>query len=266
MKKFIKILGLVLGIILCFHNLCYADMIVLPQKNEFNLNMLLIVGIIIFITLLISFISLKVIVKQEEAQGHIDKNTQKKIENDICIIVLTVIITTIVCIYNISYFPWIWMIPVILLLLISINYRAKEKKKVAYILYVIAVVIFALICIYEHNAKKEIEEENMYPNYVIESINSKITPYIGENVSGSKVNSLIQSVIAIDVSVAKSGETYKAISITFPGNSPGITVANSTVSYGTNIIQVETGPEKYYQVVAKYDHGLIKQIIVTQKQ
>ena len=158
------------------------------------------------------------------------------------------------------------MIPVILLLLISINYRAKEKKKVAYILYVIAVIIFAAACIYGNNIKKEDEEVVNYTNYKIEAINSKIEPFLGENISGAQVNALIDTVIAIDFSAIRSRDTSIAISITFPGNTPGITVNNSTVSYGTNIIQVETGPGKYYQVIAKYDHGLIKQIIVTQKQ
>ena len=218
MKKFIKILGVFLGVILCCHNLCYADVIELPQKDDFNLNinMLLIVGIIIFITLLISFISLKVTVKQEEAQGHIDKNTHKKIENDICIIVLTVFITTIFFMYNINYYPWIWiwMIPIIILLLISIHSRAKENKKIAYILYAIAIVIFVLICIYGNNIKKDEinkKEETRYSK-LYETFNSRFIAYEGQNKKASEVRSLYNAVIASNIQ-SQSDSSDRTISI-----------------------------------------------------
>lgn len=100
----------------------------------------------------------------------------------------------------------------------------------------------------------------------IASFNSKIKPYLGESISGSQVNALIQYVISTDISVAQSGETYKAITITFPGNSSGIKVNNSTVSYGTNTKRVETGSGKYYKVEGTYDsNGLITTINVTNK-
>lgn len=97
----------------------------------------------------------------------------------------------------------------------------------------------------------------------IAAFNSKITPYLGESISGSQVNALIQYVISTDISVAQSGETYKAITITFPGNSSGIKVNNSTVDYGTNTKRVETGSGKYYKVEGTYDsNGLITTIKV----
>ena len=275
MKKFIKILGVFLGIILCFHNLCYADVITITPIDGLAAGSMLLlpVGIIVFIIIMISYISLKVTAKKEENQGQINEDTQKKIEKDkkylsICIFVLTIMISTIICMLNRRYFPWICMIPVIILLIIAINYRAKENKKVAYILYAIAVAIFAITCIYGNNVEnkeKAWKERGGYSESELEAFNSKITPYLGESVTGSKVNALIQYVISNNIICVKSGETNRSISITFPGNSSGITVENSTVSYGTNIRRVETGLEKYYRVVAKYDHGLIKQIIVTEK-
>ena len=100
----------------------------------------------------------------------------------------------------------------------------------------------------------------------IAAFNSKITPYLGESISGSQVNALIQYVISTDISAVQSGETYKAITITFPGNSSGIKVNNSSVDYGTNTKRVETGSGKYYKVEGSYDsNGLITTINVTSK-
>ena len=45
----------------------------------------------------------------------------------------------------------------------------------------------------------------------IGSFNSRITPYLGQNVPGSQVNALIQYVISNDLACVKSGEINKAI-------------------------------------------------------
>ena len=100
----------------------------------------------------------------------------------------------------------------------------------------------------------------------IAAFNSKITPYLGQNISGSQVNALIQHVIATDISAVQSGEPFKAIKITFPGNDSGISVDNSgKISYGSGPKRVETGANKYYKVNGTYDsNGLITTITVTE--
>ena len=156
MKKIIKrLLGIFFGVIMCCHNLCYADVITI-SPIDYGLaagSMFLIpAGIIVFIIIMISYISLKVTAKKEETKGQINEDTQKKIEKDkkylsICIFVLAIIISTMVCILNRRYYTWIPIIPVIVLLIVAINYRVKENKKIAYILYAIAVSIFAVTII-----------------------------------------------------------------------------------------------------------------------
>ncbi len=100
----------------------------------------------------------------------------------------------------------------------------------------------------------------------IAAFNSKITPYLGQNISGSQVNALIQYVISNDLSCVQSGETFKAIKITFPGNDSGISVDNSgKISYGSGPKRVETGANKHYKVNGSYDsNGLITTITVTE--
>ena len=100
----------------------------------------------------------------------------------------------------------------------------------------------------------------------IAAFNSKITPYLSESksISGSQVNALIQYVISNDLTCIQSGETHKAIKITFPGNDSGIKVDDSgAMSYGSEKKRVETGANKYYKVHGTYDsNGLITTIKV----
>ena len=220
MKKFIKrLFGIFLGVIFCCHNLCYADVITVSEELTAGGMLLIPVGIIVFIIIMISYISLKIIAKKEETQGQINEDTQKKIENDkkylsICIFALTIIISTIIYLINRGYYPWIPLILVIVFLIIAINYRVKEKKIFSYLLYAIAVVIFAVTCIYGNNVKNEAQErKKQIANYEIDAFNSKITPYIGESISGSQVNSLIQLVVAINIQSLRDYDWIKKITV-----------------------------------------------------
>lgn len=98
----------------------------------------------------------------------------------------------------------------------------------------------------------------------IGAFNSKITPYLGQNVPGSQVNALIQYVISNDLACVKSGETNKAIKITFPNGS--IEVKNGKVEGIDGTKRVDTGSGMYYTVKGNYDsNGLITEIKVEKK-
>lgn len=47
----------------------------------------------------------------------------------------------------------------------------------------------------------------------ISAFNSKITAYLGEGISGSQVNALLQYCLANNMSAQQSGETYKCITV-----------------------------------------------------
>ena len=100
----------------------------------------------------------------------------------------------------------------------------------------------------------------------IANFNSKITPYVGKNISGSQVNALIQLVISIDNSAKSSGDTTKAVSITYPletGGTNTISFSGGDVSGLSNGKRVKTGAGVYYTVSASYsDNGLINKITV----
>lgn len=88
----------------------------------------------------------------------------------------------------------------------------------------------------------------------ISAFNSKITSYLGEGISGSQVNALLQYCLANNMSAQQSGETYKCIEVTQNGN---ILVEGTSDKYK----KVETG--KFYTVEGTSDdNGLINSITV----
>ena len=103
----------------------------------------------------------------------------------------------------------------------------------------------------------------------IANFNSKITPYVGDNISGSQVNALIQLVISIDNSAISSGDLSKTVSINYKStNNKNNTISVNASkqlkdSVGDATRKVNTGAGIYYKVKATYgDDGLIKSIKV----
>lgn len=102
----------------------------------------------------------------------------------------------------------------------------------------------------------------------VANFNSKITPYVGKNISGSQVNALIQLVISLDNSAKSSGDATKAVSITYPLEAGGTNTISfsggSDVSGINGVKRVKTGSGIYYTVTATYgDNGLINTIVVS---
>lgn len=130
----------------------------------------------------------------------------------------------------------------------------------------VAILIISLgILVFNNFGSKAKEMTNM-DEQEISAFNSKITPYLGNSISGSQVNALIQYVISNNLSCVKSGQTHKAIKITYPTNTAGIYYSGTSVTYGNNIKRVETGASKFYKVKASgySDDGLINYIEVNE--
>lgn len=90
----------------------------------------------------------------------------------------------------------------------------------------------------------------------ISAFNSKITSYLGEGISGSQVNALLQYCLANNMSAQQSGETYKCITVTQKTNNDELVGKNSD-----KYKKVKTG--KFYTVEGKSgDNGLITSITV----
>ena len=95
----------------------------------------------------------------------------------------------------------------------------------------------------------------------INAFNSKLTPYFGEAVQGSKVNSLLQLCLSINMAAYSAGGTqYKNVSVIYPG---GKLIGDNSSTYSKKYDRVPTG-NTYYKVEAtNYRSGLICEITVT---
>ncbi len=99
----------------------------------------------------------------------------------------------------------------------------------------------------------------------VANFNSKITPYIGNNISGSQVNALIQLVISINQSAINSGNS-NTVEITYPisdSDKNRIYVNNNSINGINKEKRVKTGSGITYGVNATYSkNGLINEINV----
>lgn len=89
----------------------------------------------------------------------------------------------------------------------------------------------------------------------IAAFNSKITPYVGNHVSGTQVNTLLQYCLSVNMSAKQSGNTYQAISV------DGETTLDKD---STSYTRVTTGSNVSYTVDATQDsNGLMTTITIT---
>ena len=89
----------------------------------------------------------------------------------------------------------------------------------------------------------------------IAAFNSKITPYVGNHVSGTQVNTLLQYCLSVNMSAKQSGNTYQAISV------DGATTLDKD---STSYTRVTTGSNVSYTVDATQDdNGLMTKIKIT---
>lgn len=125
----------------------------------------------------------------------------------------------------------------------------------------IAVLIISLGVMIFRNMSKSVVEDTSLSKQQISEFNSKITPYVGNNISGSNVNNLRQHVISID-NDAKVNKKAGAINMYLDGSSTPLVkydLESDKVEIGS---KVETG--SFYTVRATYDDstGLINEITV----
>lgn len=120
----------------------------------------------------------------------------------------------------------------------------------------IAILIISLGVMIFHNMSSTVANNSDLKEQEVSSINSKILPYIGENISGSQVNALIQIVYSIDRSL-----DVNKISISLPD---GGGIDNNGEYLSTGKKKVATG--RYYKVeIINYSSlGLISEIRVSE--
>ena len=131
----------------------------------------------------------------------------------------------------------------------------------------IAILIISLGVAVFNNMKNSVVENANLDEEEITSFNSQITPYLGQNISGSQVNALIQLAISIDNKALSSNDNVKRVSIYRDSESSDNIIvelkADGTAITNGTPRNVTTGV--FYKVEGTYDsNGLITKIVVTQ--
>ena len=123
----------------------------------------------------------------------------------------------------------------------------------------IAILIVSLGVAVFMNMSNSVKNDTSLDKQAIASFNSKLTPYVGKNISGSQVNALIQLAISINSTAINNSDDIRVVTI----NVDGKTYVSKDLVKKNNCEKVETG--KYYKVEPVYnvDSGLINVINVT---
>lgn len=130
----------------------------------------------------------------------------------------------------------------------------------------VAIMIVSLgILIFKNMSSSAKEAANM-DEQEIANFNSKLTPYVGQNINGSQVNALIQLVVSIDNNAVHSGNTTKGVKIKYPSleGDNQIYIDDAGAVQGlSKSKRVKTGTGIFYNVNAQYGtNGLINDITV----
>lgn len=127
----------------------------------------------------------------------------------------------------------------------------------------LAILIISLGMIIFTKMSAPISENANLDEQEVAAFNADISPYLGQKVSGSQVNALIQLAISIDNKALNDNDKIKRVSVYY--NSSAVLELKETdtaITYGTTR-RVETGG-KFYKVEAKYaSSGLINEINIT---
>ena len=126
----------------------------------------------------------------------------------------------------------------------------------------IALIIISLGVIIFRNFSNSVTTNTSLDKQTIAAFNRKIEPYIGENKSGSQVNTLRDIAISINNNAKVQGGSMQYVNMTING-SPVTSYDTSSNIVTINNVKAETG--KFYKVEPTYnpDTALINTISVT---
>ena len=112
----------------------------------------------------------------------------------------------------------------------------------------IAIIIISLGIVVFNNMSGSVQRNADLTEQQIASFNSKITPYLGESVSGSQVNTFMELVRTINQKADNENDTVKKIK----------------VNNSYNVTRYDTG--KFYKVRGEAENGLFTIITITENK
>ncbi len=110
------------------------------------------------------------------------------------------------------------------------------------------------------------ESQSQIKEMELSAFNSSIMPYLGTNVRGSQVNSLIQLIISSNSAEIREG-TSRYIKLTYPdslGQQQTISVENGEIVYSDKNAELDVDNNAVYTIKCDYDeNGYINEVIIT---
>lgn len=130
----------------------------------------------------------------------------------------------------------------------------------------IAMLVISLGIMMFNTMSNSVKTDSSLQKEDISAFNSKLTPYLGNNVSGSQVKALIQLARSIDQKALNDGETERRISIKFDSVTLlGFSASDTNITYNRDGINTNIKINEYYKVEGIYNsYGLIDNINITQ--
>lgn len=132
----------------------------------------------------------------------------------------------------------------------------------------VTILVISLGVVTFRRMSEPIQNDSTLTEAQVRAFNEKITPNIGEHVSGTKVNVLINHIFAVN-----NSKEYEGVKVTFPvknsegtGNATNILFKDGTFKENNLSKKVETSGA-YYRVTCSYNNntGMINEITVVKK-
>ena len=129
----------------------------------------------------------------------------------------------------------------------------------------IAMLVISLGIMIFNNLSNSVKTDSSLQQQDISSFNSKLTPYLGNNVSGSQVKALIQLVRSINQNSITTDDNERRVTVTFGGATlVGLRANETEVTYNRDNINENIRTNVYYKVESSFNNlGLIDVINVT---
>jgi len=122
----------------------------------------------------------------------------------------------------------------------------------------VAILIISLGLVVYNMAEETVKNNSSLSAQEIQAFNDQFTQYAGENVRGTRVNSLLKTALNNNITQQQEGNEGKIVSITAKSCTVAIDLSEKTM--------VKADSSKMYKVVVKLDGpgGLVKTIEITQ--
>ena len=129
----------------------------------------------------------------------------------------------------------------------------------------IAILIISLGVLIFKNMSNSVVNDSSLQKEEISSFNSKLSPYLGKNKSGSQVKEMIQKAVSINQDAKNREDPLRRVTVQLNGTDiVSFAQGSKDVKYDGDYIRKNLPTNTYYEVTSKYndDTGLIDTLYI----